>query len=110
MRMERLTAFFRTVGGKLPTVPPRELLLAAGLVWLAAGVNIFSSGRAGHGFPTGEVPCSLLCALAVFLVFFPHAIFRRLVTKHTARILAYEARRIWSYISLTKRATSSWLL
>ncbi len=93
MRMERLTAFFRTVGGKLPTVPPRGLLLAAGLVWLAAGVNIFRLGAPDMASHWGSPLLPLLCALAVFLIFFL-AIFRRLVTKHTARILAYEARRV----------------
>ena len=96
MRMERLTAFFRTVGGKLPTVPPRGLLLAAGLVWLAAGVNIFRLGAPDMASHWGSPLLPLLCALAVFLIFFL-AIFRRLVTKHTARILAYEARRVMVY-------------
>lgn len=86
-------AFLSSLAGRLPKVPPRGLLLIAGLVWLAAGFNIFRLGvpdMAGH-WTSPLLP--LLCALAVFFVFFL-AIFRKLIIKHTGRIRSYEQERV----------------
>lgn len=86
-------AFLSALAARLPKVPPRGLLIAAGVVWLAAGFNILRLGvpdMAGHW--ASPLP-PLLCAAAVFLLFFL-AIFRRLIDRHTARILAYEEELI----------------
>lgn len=73
-------------------LPKKGLILLAGLVWLAAGCNIFRLGAPQVALAGGS-PLLLLGALAVFLVFF-FGMFRRLVGRHTARILAYEAQRL----------------
>lgn len=91
--MEKLKTFFAAAGARLPQVRPTVLLLIAGLVWLAAGVNIFRLGTPDMVSHWVSPVLPLFCALLVFLVFFL-AIFRRLITKHTARILAYEEERI----------------
>ena len=74
-------------------MPKKGLVLVAGLVWLAAGINIFRLGApdmvGGWVYP----PLSLLGALAVFLLFFL-CIFRKLIRRHTARILAYSQARV----------------
>lgn len=84
------------LAGRLPKVPKRGLLLLAGLVWLAAGVNILRLGAPDMvSFWTGALPAALtlIGAMAVFLLFFL-LIFRRLIAKHTARIRAYEAGHV----------------
>lgn len=74
-------------------LPKKGLLLIAGLVWLAAGINIFRLGVWDMVSHWSNPVLPLLSALAVFLLFFL-AIFRRLVSKHTARILGYEEERV----------------
>lgn len=87
-----MSAFFRRIAARLPKVPPRGLLLTAGLVWLAAGFNIARLGWPGF-LARGLSPLPCLVALAVFLAFFL-MIFRKLVRRHTGRILAYEEARV----------------
>ncbi len=101
--MQKLKALFITVGAKLPKIPKVWLLLIAGLVWLAAGINIFRLG-APDMVSHWKIPVlPLLCALAVFLVFFL-AIFRRLIAKHTARVLSYEKERVMALQFFDKKS------
>lgn len=90
---QRLSLFFAALSPHIPKVPRRGLLLIAGLVWLAAGVNIFRLGAPDMVSHWAGPLLPLLCALVVFLLFFL-LIFRRLISKHTARILAYEVERV----------------
>ena len=87
-----MRGLLRRLAAALPRVPPRGLILTAGLVWLAAGFNIARLGWPGFLF-RGLAPLPCLGALAVFACF--HLmIFRPLVGRHTARILAYGEERV----------------
>lgn len=77
----------------IPKAEREALLLIAGLVWLAAGVNIVRMGTLGLISATFFLPLIIAGAAAVFLLFFL-LIFRKLVGKHTKRILAYEEKKI----------------
>lgn len=76
-------------------VSKRTLLFIAGLVWLAAGVNILRiglkvlvplfSGGSGRLLPALGL-AALICAAFSMM-------FHRIVLKHTARILAYETKQ-----------------
>lgn len=76
----------------IPRVPKRYLLLIAGLVWLAAGVNILLIGLPNFVAGWGGNPLYLLMAAAVFAVFMA-LIFAPLVKKHTVRILNLPGER-----------------
>ena len=89
----RLNRFLSALARRLPKAPRRGLLLLAGLVWLAAGINIFRLGAPDMVSHWNNPVPPLLGAQAVFLAFFL-LIFRRLIAKHTARILAYEEERV----------------
>ncbi len=89
----RLFLLLSGLSRKLPKAPRRSLLLIAGLVWLAAGINIFRLGAPDMASSWNDPIPPLLCALVVFLAFFL-LIFRRLIAKHTMRILACEEERI----------------
>lgn len=70
----------------------KYLLLLMGLVWGAAGFNILRLGLLAY---VGLVkPLYLLLSAAVFVIF-QKMVFGKLVQKHTARILAYEAPKVW---------------
>ncbi len=72
-------------------IPKKYLLLLAGLVWGAAGFNILRLGLLAY---VGLVkPLYLLLSAAVFVIF-QKMVFGKLVQKHTARILAYEAPKV----------------
>ena len=78
----------------------RALLGIAGLVWLAAGVNILRIGikavLAVVGGGLGRTALMTVLALAIFCAF--HWMFSRIVTKHTARIRGYEAKQpFWRF-------------
>ena len=84
----------------------KYLLLLAGLVWGAAGFNILRLGLLAY---VGLVkPLYLLLSAAVFVIF-QKMVFGKLVQKHTARILAYEAPKVcfWHFFD---RKSSSWPL
>ena len=86
----------------------RTLLGIAGLVWLAAGVNILRIGVksvfAVIGGGIGRTALMALLAAAIFCAF--HWMFSRIVTKHTARIRAYETKQpFWKFFD-----GKSWLL
>ena len=71
-------------------VKKRTLLLIACLVWSAAGANILRIGIISY-LPFVSL-FHLLLSAAVFLLF-DRMIFRRLVEKHTLRILSYPEER-----------------
>ena len=79
----------------------RTLLGIAGLVWLAAGVNILRIGvKAVIGVITAggvwRIVLLVLLAESIFCAF--HWMFSRIVTKHTARIRGYEAKQpFWRF-------------
>ena len=82
-------------------VPNRTLLGIAGVVWLAAGVNILRIGlRAAASVfaaaSAGRVLLAVLLAAAIFLAF--HWMFSHIVMKHTIRIRAYETKQpFWRF-------------
>ena len=78
----------------------RTLLGIAGLVWLAAGVNILRIGvkaaLALIGGGAGRTALMIVLAAAIFCAF--HWMFSRIVTKHTARIRGYETKQpFWRF-------------
>ena len=76
-------------------VSKRTLLLIAGLVWLAAGVNILRIGLKAliTLFSGGTGRLLLALGLAVVICAAFSLMFSRIVVKHTARILAYETKQ-----------------
>ena len=76
-------------------VSKRTLLLIAGLVWLAAGVNILRIGLKAliPLFSGGTGRLLLALGLAVVICAAFSLMFHRIVVKHTARILAYETKQ-----------------
>ena len=86
----------------------RTLLGIAGLVWLAAGVNILRIGVksvfAVIGGGIGRTALMALLAAVIFCAF--HWMFSRIVVKHTARIRGYETKQpFWRFFD-----GKSWLL
>ena len=86
----------------------RTLLGIAGLVWLAAGVNILRIGvnavLAVIGGGIGRTALMALLAAVIFCAF--HWMFSRIVVKHTARIRGYETKQpFWRFFD-----GKSWLL
>lgn len=77
----------------IPRIKREVLLLVAGLVWLAAGINIVRMGTLGLFTAPFFLPLIFVGSAVVFLLFFL-LIFRKLVGKHTKRILAYEQKKI----------------
>lgn len=72
------------------TVKRNTLLLLACLVWCAAGFNILRIGILAY--PPHRTVVNYLLSLLVFAVF-QWFIFGKLVSKHTARIGAYQEER-----------------
>ena len=76
-------------------VSKRTLLLIAGLVWLAAGVNILRIGINAliplFSGATGRLLLALGLAVLICAAF--SLMFHRIVVKHTARILSYETKQ-----------------
>ena len=68
------------------------LLIVAGIIWFIAGVNIVNLGiQALLRFDGWALLGFILGAIVVFVAFF--SMFRRMVAKHTKRILAYRNAR-----------------
>ncbi len=76
----------------IPQVKKRTLLLVAGLVWLAAGVNITLIGAPQFEASWGGNWLYALLALLVFSLF-SGLIFIPLTRKHNTRILGMEGDR-----------------
>ena len=76
-------------------VSKRTLLLIAGLVWLAAGVNILRIGLKAliPLFSGGTGRLLLALGLAVLICAAFSLMFSRIVVRHTARILSYETKQ-----------------
>ena len=76
-------------------VSKRTLLLVAGLVWLAAGVNILRIGLKALEALFSGAAWRLWLALGLALVICAAftTMFQRIVVKHTRRILAYETKQ-----------------
>ena len=76
-------------------VSRRTLLLIAGLVWLAAGVNILRIGLKSliplFSGGTGSLLPAIGLALLICAAF--SMMFHRIVVKHTRRILSYETKQ-----------------
>ena len=76
-------------------VSKRTLLFIAGLVWLAAGVNILRIGLKVllplFSGESGRLLLSLGLAAVICAAF--SLMFHRIVLKHTRRILAYETKQ-----------------
>lgn len=73
-------------------VRPVTLLGLAGLVWSAAGFNILRIGVQAGAAAVG--PADPALTVLVFAVF-GGGIFRRLVTRHSARIAGYRERQFF---------------
>ena len=75
-------------------VSKRTLLFVAGLVWLAAGVNIARLGflSVGQVDPV-SIWAIVIGAIVVFTLFHMN-IFSKMVGKHSNRIANYEAEKI----------------
>ena len=82
-------------------VSREALLIIAGLVWLAAGINIFVIGIMSYGEVVSEqaapVAALLLGSVVIFAAFW--TMFSRIVRKHTRRITAYgdEKQPFWRF-------------
>lgn len=76
-------------------VKTSNLLTVAGIVWLAAGVNILRLGVVAYGvaaWPIGAFVAMLVGTVAVFSVFHLK-MFNKIVGDHVARIAGYAAPR-----------------
>lgn len=72
-------------------VHPKTLLLIAAVVWAIAGVNILRLGILAFFETSASLWLLLLGCLIIFILF--HALFSRLVAKHTRRIQGYGETR-----------------
>lgn len=68
-------------------VSKKTLLLIAGTVWLIAGINILRIGLTVHSEKWSLLMCLLSLAVLLSFHFF---VFRKMVGKHTCRIVGYE--------------------
>ena len=71
-------------------VNKKYLVLTAGIVWAIAGFNIVRIGWLSTSYLSLAV---IAAAVATFLVFY-NMIFKKLIHKHTARILGNEEERM----------------
>lgn len=78
----------------------RELLLAAGLVWLLAGLNIARIGFKAYA-ENNLSAFNFFCSVCVFAVFW-FMVFNKLVTKHTTRIKGNASAKqyFWKFFDL----------
>ncbi len=80
-------------------VKNKTLLLIAGLVWLAAGINVMRIGFEEYAYNLKMI--NILYSLIIFALFWI-AVFKKLVAKHTGRIINFEDDRqfIWKFFDL----------
>ena len=77
------------------------LLLIAGLIWFIAGFNIM---RIGLLASAGIWLWWMLCISAGVFLLFHNMVFRKMVKKHTKRILGYEEERLPFYRFFDRQA------
>lgn len=87
----------------IPCVPPKYLLLIAGIVWMIAGGNILRIGVPDFTQNWKSNVLYLLGAIAVFLIFMG-LIFYRLVQKHNTRIMRITDKKIPFYHFFDKKS------
>lgn len=82
-------------------VSKRALLLVAGAVWSAAGINIVRIGIEAYGAcgPAGRMMIELAAGSVAVYAAFWFMVFSRLLAKHTGRIAGYAEDRhhIWRF-------------
>ncbi len=76
----------------LPHVPPKYLLLIAGIVWMIAGGNVLKIGFTDFMSNWHEQLIYVAGVLLVFILFM--LIFSRLATKHNCRIASIEEEKV----------------
>ena len=83
-------------------VSKTALLFIAGIVWLAAGVNIARLGILSFGQMSQGVWWLLIIGAAVVFTLFHIKVFSKMVGKHAVRIAGYEADRvgIWRFFDV----------
>ena len=87
----------------LPEVQKEHLIAIAGLVWLAAGVNIIRLG-APDMLKTWQYPLmDVFTALLIFTLFFK-GIFHKLVNKHSTRIMCAETEKMMIFRFFDKKS------
>lgn len=78
-----------------------NLILVAGIVWLIAGINIFHIGIIAYAGYLSAV--NVLLSVIVYVIFH-NMVFRKMVKKHTQRIVEYEEERQQIYKFFNKQA------
>ena len=86
-------------------VKKSTVLVIAGIVWLAAGVNILRIGVESFGtvMQQGSMGRLLLLALAALVVLIGFCfMFRKIVGKHSSRIMGYKEDRkpVWYFFDV----------
>lgn len=70
-----------------------KLMLVAGIVWLAAGLNIANIGVGAYLHEAGWLILALACGSFAVFALFHTKIFTKMVRKHAARIRGYGKAR-----------------
>lgn len=79
-------------------VSNRTLVLIASIVWLIAGINVLAIGLSEYNEYLTII--NVILSLTVFSIFY-FAIFRKMVFKHTDRIVSYkENQYFWMFFDL----------
>lgn len=78
-----------------------NLILVAGIVWLIAGINILHIGIIAYAGYLSAV--NVLLSVIVYVIFH-NMVFRKMVKKHTQRIVEYEEERQQIYKFFNKQA------
>lgn len=78
-----------------------NLILVAGIVWLIAGINILRIGIIAYAGYLSAV--NVLLSVIVYVIFH-NMVFRKMVKKHTQRIVEYEEERQQIYKFFNKQA------
>lgn len=78
-----------------------NLILVAGIVWMIAGVNIVRIGIIAYAGHLSAV--NILLSVIVYVIFH-NMVFRKMVKKHTKRIVEYKEERQQIYRFFNKQA------